>query len=214
MSFTVNSVIMTITTIVTFSSLTTDFLMPLLKRQKETPPSRWAFAVADGFAVLILSFWSGRKYRRSTASLGMVCLLILAVGCGSGGGNGGGGGGGGQVPTTLTLTTSAMKVPSGSMVTMTVTVNSTQSPTGTVTLGEPGLQLGAGAVINGTATFQFLNLPVGTHVIGAAYSGDANNQGSQTSGTIAVVITGTVQINVSGTTGALTRTAPVSVTIQ
>ena len=97
---------------------------------------------------------------------------------------------------------------------MTVTVHSTQPPTGTVTLGEPGLQLGSGTVINGTASFQLLNLPVGTHVIGAAYSGDSNNQGSQTNGTIAVVITGTAQINVSGTTGALTHTVPLSVTIQ
>jgi hypothetical protein len=205
------SAMMTIATIAPSSSPTTQFVMPRLPRQKETPPGRWVFVAADGLAVLILSLWSGRKYRRLSASLGMVCLLFLAVGCGTGGG---GYGGGGQVPTTLTLTTSAVKVPSGSMVTMTVTVHSTQSPTGTVTLGEPGLQLASGTVINGTATFQFPNLPVGTHVIGAAYSGDANNQGSQTNGTIAVVITGTAQINVSGATGALTHTAPVSVTIQ
>jgi len=57
-------------------------------------------------------------------------------------------------------------------------------------------------------------LPVGTHVISAAYSGDANNQGSQTNGSISEVITGTVPITISGVSGTLTNNATMSVTIQ
>jgi hypothetical protein len=205
------SATISIATVAASASPTTSFGGPRLAQTKDTPPAGgWLFVLVDALAVLILSLWSGQKHKRLAACVGMICMLLLAIGCGSSGGNGGGG----PVPTTLTLTTSAVKVPSGSMVTMTATVHSTQSPTGTVTLGEPGLQLASGTVINGTATFQFPNLPVGTHVISAAYSGDANNQGSQTNGSISEVITGTVPITISGVSGTLTNNATMSVTIQ
>jgi hypothetical protein len=98
---------------------------------------------------------------------------------------------------------------------MTVTANPSRTATGTVTLVEPGLNpLATANVINGSAAIQLLNLPVGTHVISAQYSGDPNNLPSQTNGSLNEVVTGTVVVSVQASSGTLTHNASLSVTLQ
>ena len=55
---------------------------------------------------------------------------------------------------------------------------------------------------------------VGTNTITAKYSGDADNQASQTKGSINEVITGTAQILVSGTTSNIMHNTLYTATIQ
>jgi hypothetical protein len=203
---------LSITTLPATSNTTTSFVPSHPPQSKKISPGSWVLFVADGFAILILSLWSGRGHRRLAASVGMICLLLLAIGCSSG--NSAGGGGGGPVPTTLTLSTTSTRVLSGGTVMMTATVNSSKPVTGTVTLSEPGLTLATAPLINGTAPIQLIGLPVGTHVITAQYSGDANNLPSQTNGSISEVITGTVTISLQASTGTLVHNTSLPVTIQ
>jgi hypothetical protein len=113
-----------------------------------------------------------------------------------------------------------VKAPSGSNVTFTVAVNSSKSVTGTVSLFDQAYTIDghvpftSAPVINGVATFQVSVLPVGTNTITAQYSGDANNLGSQTTGSINEVITGTVQVLMSATTSTLSHNIFYAVTIQ
>jgi hypothetical protein len=114
----------------------------------------------------------------------------------------------------VTLTTSTVKVPYGTSAAFTATIVSTNTPTGTVTFYDAGNGISTVAVANGAATAQFGNLTVGTHVITAQYSGDANNQASKTNGAINEVITGSAQVTVAGATSSLSHTAAINVTIQ
>lgn len=128
----------------------------------------------------------------------------------------------GSTSTTLTVsvstapTTSVMVIAapninpyssvSGTAVTFTVTVNSTGVgiPTGTVTfttgttsLGAVALEPAAGGAFQATLTTTAL--PVGTDLVTATYSGDANYVGSSTSGTVYVVTTPEVIVTSGGT---------------
>ena len=143
----------------------------------------------------------------------MAGLLFLVLSCGSSGGAGGGGGG--PVPTTLTLTTSSVKVPSGTNFTLTATVQSTNSVTGYVYFMDStlGTQI-QGMPVNGVATVQLNEVLVGTHMIRAQYSGDLQNQSSQTKSSINQVITGTSQLLVNATGVVFSRSTTVNVTIQ
>ena len=144
----------------------------------------------------------------------MAGLLFLVLGCGSSGG-GGGGGGSSPVPTTLTLTTSSVKVQSGTNFTLTATVHSTNSVSGYVYFVDSTLNTNIqGVPVNGVASVQLNEVLVGTHVLTAQYSGDANNQASQTTGSINEVITGTSQLSVVGTGLGNLHSTVINVTIQ
>ena len=75
-------------------------------------------------------------------------------------------------------------------------------------------------VVNGTATYTVnigpsaLQFPVGTYNIAAQYSGDANNQASQTTTGVNEVITGNVGITVRGQTGTVSHDTNILVTLQ
>jgi hypothetical protein len=111
-----------------------------------------------------------------------------------------------------------VKAPSGTDVAFTVTVHSSKTTTGTINLWDSSIStssgLAAAFVVNGAATIHISYFQVGTHVITAQYSGDANNQPSNMSGPINVVITGQTTVFVQGATNTLTRSMPVNVTIQ
>jgi hypothetical protein len=210
------STTLSITTLLPSSNLMTTLVFPHRPGWKKIwPPASWALALADALAILLLSLWSGKRYRRLAMSLGMACLLFLAVGCeSSGGGNGGGGGRGGPTPTSVTLTTSSVKVPSGTTLTLTATVHSTNAVTGYVDFIDPAFAIPSAQVINSVATEQLGIGLVGTHTISARYRGDSNNQASQTSGTLNVVITGTGQLTVNASGIEWGPMSNINITVQ
>jgi hypothetical protein len=192
-----------------------------LGKRQLPPPRLWIVAVADALAILVLFLSAGRSGRRIANSLGMVGLLCLVVSCGSssaggGGGSGGGGGGGSNspVPTSLTLSTSALKQPIGTLFTLSATVSSTKPVTGWVTFLDSGVPFAYNTVANGTAQIMESNIAIGTHVFTAQYQGDANNQPSNTSGSLNQVITGNALINLIGSTGVLTHSMYITVVFQ
>jgi hypothetical protein len=183
-----------------------------LRWEGDWPPRSWMIASADGLAILLLSLSASKKKRRLAGTLGMVGLLFMVLSCGS---SGGGGGGGGPVATTLTLTTSSVKVQSGTTFTLTGTVHSTNPVTGYVYFMDSTLNTNfQGVPVNGVATVQLAEVLVGTHVMSAQYSGDPNNQPSQTNGSINQVITGTGQLSVNGTGLGYSHSSTINVTIQ
>ena len=217
------SATLSIATLPPSSSQMTQFVANRGVDKKQIPPGSWwlgTFMV--GFAILVLSVSPNQKARHLAANLSMICLLCVVLGCGagnSGGGGGGGGGGGvGLSPTSVTLSTSSVKAPNGTDVVFTVTVNSSKALSGTVDLWDTSVSTGAGLasafVVNGSATIHINYLQVGTHVISADYSGDANNQPSKTSGSINVAITGLTVVFVQGATNSLTHSMPINVTLE
>jgi len=68
-------------------------------------------------------------------------------------------------------------------------------------------------VTAGVASFLAATLPVGVNTITAQYLGDANTLGS-TSPPITQLIAGTVALQITGTSGGITETADVSLTLQ
>ncbi|MGC2029150.1 MAG: Ig-like domain-containing protein, partial [Steroidobacteraceae bacterium] len=209
-----------ISTLPPSSTTTTAVVATRRPRTKPLRPSGWLILVVAYAGTVLFLCHSGRgQFRRFAASLGMAGLLCLTFSCGSGsttnlGGGGNGGGGGGPVATTVTLTTAATKVPSGASVNLTAMVNSSKTATGLVTFYDGGANVASSSVTNGVATASISGLSVGTHSISAQYSGDSNNQPSQTNGMIRQVITGTAQASIQGTTTNLTHTVLLNVTIQ
>jgi hypothetical protein len=121
------------------------------------------------------------------------------------------------VPTSVAITASATKVPAGiSSIALTAKVSSSKTVTGTITFWENGSD---GAltpplnIVGGAVTAQVALPLVGTHQIYAQYSGDSQNQGSQSS-TVNVVATGTNYAQVSGETGPVSHYSTVWLTIQ
>jgi hypothetical protein len=220
----------TITTLPPSSTTSTQFVaLPRRGFRTIPPPGWWILALADALAILFLYLSPKRANQRLTASLGMVGLLLISLSCGSGsastsgvilgacvcgGGNGGGGGGSNPVSSTLTLATSAVKVPLGTNLILTATVHSTMPATGSVAILDGGSQITGAQVLNGTATATISILSVGTHVITAQYSGDANNFPSTTMGSLNQVITGTGLLNLSGNTSTITHWTSINVIIQ
>ena len=144
--------------------------------------------------------------------------LLYAFGCGSGGTVGGGGGGGGPVPTSVAITVSATKVPAGTSpsVTLSANVTSTKTVAGTITFwekGNDGALTPPLTVVANSASSQVALPFVGTHQIYAQYSGDSQNQGSQSS-TLNVVATGTTYMGVQATNGPVSQSSTIWITIQ
>lgn len=174
-------------------------------------------------AIFMVAGWKRKSYAGlpvATAAL----IVSLILGCGGGGSSfvpsGGGGGGGGPVPSTITLATANAKVPAFSSFAMTATVASTKPVTGTVNIlqGSPPQGFGIGppiTVINGQASVtSSVGLQVGTYPFWANYSGDANNQPSQTTGVVQQVFTGVTAIIYVGRTSTEERTGTITVTFQ
>ncbi len=121
----------------------------------------------------------------------------------------------GAVATTTALALSPSFSNQGQSVTLTATVTfagSTFSPTGTVSFFNGTTLLGtAVALTSGTASMTTMQLPVGTDVLTAQYSGDTNFNGSTSSEEIEAVAGLNFTATLSSTSLTLTSTA-VSVT--
>jgi sugar lactone lactonase YvrE len=124
--------------------------------------------------------------------------------------------------STLAITapyTNPYSADSGASVTFTVTVNSTGVgiPTGTVSFVTGSTALGTVALLPASggsfqASLTTTSLPVGTDLVTATYTGDANYVGSSTSGTVIVVSGATVVISASGTTLTSSTSSTSSIT--
>jgi hypothetical protein len=212
------STTLSIATVPPSSNSTTTFVWNRhLPWNRSWPTGSGILALADGLAILYLSLSARWEKRRLAAALGMAGLLCLVLSCGSsngGNGGGGGGGGGGPVPTSVTLTISSVKVQAGTPFTLTATVHSAEPVTGSVNFNDSVSGLPSAQVVNGVATAQATLFLVGTHTITAQYSGDLNNQPSQTTGSINQVITGTGQVSIFAAGKGFSHISTLNVTIQ
>lgn len=100
------------------------------------------------------------------------------------------------LPTSTTLTTSNATPGAGVPVTLTATVSSLGTPTGTVTFYDGVTSLGTRPLSSGVATLTTSTLSTGSHTITATYSGDGLYNGSTSSGTTEIVSINTSLVSV------------------
>jgi len=180
----------------------------------------WLSLSVGGILALLFPIASrkGRSLGPVVLATGL-CLEILILGCGGGGGGivgGGGGGGSSAVPTSISLSSASPKSNSGP-ITVTATVTSSKPIGGTVTIFvvSGGLNSEPLPVVNGQVTWAVpAAFKVGTVGCTAQYSGDAMNLPSQTSTPFDIVFTGPVIFSIQGSTGNLTHTMNVTLTLQ
>lgn len=178
-------------------------------------------------ALFLLGIPRFRKRYRTAFGLMAVSVIFLALGCGGGsggGGTGGGGsagggvggtGGGGSSPqaTTIMVTTSAAKAAQSAPPTITATVTG-HNPTGNVTFYNFGTPIGSGYAPSGAQFVLQGNLSVGVYQLTASYSGDSNNLASTTTTPLIQVITGTIPVQLFGSTGADSHILPATIGLQ
>ena len=167
----------------------------------------WQLPGAVAFAGMIFLLFPRRKKLASLAVL-LVCTAVIGVnlsGCASNNS---------PVDSSLGLSSSDTKVANGTAVTLTATIGSTHNPTGTVTFYDAGTSIGTGTVSGGVATLSSSTLTVGTHAITATYSGDDNNSTSKSSVVLEQTVTGNFTLSVVATSGSLSHTATIPVTLQ
>jgi Big-like domain-containing protein len=179
-----------------------------------------AVAMLSGF---LLMFPTRRRGLRAALFCFLLCAAGLGLACGGGGGgsSGGGGGSGGStpVPTSLAIQTSNAKVPAltAGTFTLSATVTSTQPVTGNVTFvcAAAGVSSGPIPVVNSGASFlSNWSNTAGTYAITAMYSGDSNNQASQSATPLNEVFTGGTSVVYSAQTGGVSHNFSVLVTLQ
>jgi hypothetical protein len=167
--------------------------------------SLWAISGTVSLAGLFLLCLPNRRYFTNLSvtllAIGMVSGL---AGCGSSS----------VKPTTMTLTSSNTKVASGTSVTLQATVQSDNHLKGNVVFSNGSTVLGTVVPVNGVASLQVSSLSVGTHAITANYSGDGANSASASSDVLEQTVTGTFTLVVNATSGTLTHTVNVPVTLQ
>src|SRR5208282_2216024 len=98
------------------------------------------------------------------------------------------------IPTTTSLTAAPTTSSFGMVVTFTATVNSSGTPTGTVTFDDGATSIGTGTLNgSGVATFSTSTLSVtgSPHTISAVYSGDNTFTGSTSNSLTQAVLQGT-----------------------
>ena len=209
----------TLTTLPPSPTLTAALPAPLLVKWRRWPGRRdWQLGLnlLCLFALLLVLRLSQRRVLRVSFGLAAGFALIYALGCG--GGSAGGGGGGRPVPTSVAITVSATKVPWGTSpnLALNATVTSTKPVTGTITFWEKGNNgaLTPPLTIVADSVSSQVALPLlGTHQIYVQYSGDSQNQGSQ-SQTLNVVATGTTYMGVQAGNGPVSHNSTIWVTIQ
>jgi hypothetical protein len=176
-------------------------------------------ALGGGLGIIAMSLVifpvRGRRYR-FPAALGACLVIVAALGCGGGSTTTSVGGGVvtpvATVPTSIAITLANNKVPLGGSISATATVTSSKPVTGEITFWDSfgGKHV---PIINGVAQAQLTLSSVGIDQITAQYYGDALNQPSTSTSVIAVA-TGQSYVNVIGSTGPLSHSAVVTVTIQ
>jgi len=175
--------------------------------------SWWILGGGLGIVAVSLIFPVRPRGHRVPAALGACSVIVAALGCGGGSSSTGGGGGTvTQVPTSIAITIPTSKVPQGSSVTATATVTSSKPLTGTILFSDSNVGITV-PIANGSAQAQLALYSVGIDQIKATYSGDALNQPS-TSPSVIAVGTGQSAVSVTGTTGPLSHSVLVNVTIQ
>jgi trimeric autotransporter adhesin len=177
----------------------------------------WIAGGTAGAFALVLILWPPRRRRYGLApALGTYAIVMVALGCGGGSSSGGGGtSGGGGVATTSIAITVPSKVASGAVFDVSAKVTSPNTLSGSVTFNDvtTGQQLAAFPVSDGSPKGEATITTVGFHQISASYSGDANNQPSQSS-TVLTTVTGQGGIYVNGASNAITNNVVLTINIQ
>jgi len=186
---------------VTVMGPSTTLTAQALPERKDLPRSAgrmgWLTA-GSGLAALVLLLLPSRKRLRAALGLALVCILSLTLGCG--------GGGGSSTPpapvattTKITLTSPAnAKAANGNFAFSVAVTGGNTAATGTVQFKDGNNNLGSPVSLsNGSATFNENGLiPVGTHSISAAYSGDSGHMASS-SGALNVTVTGNTTLTIA-----------------
>ncbi len=101
---------------------------------------------------------------------------------------------------TASVTPSSSSVAYASSLTLTATLSSSYSPTGTITFYDNGTSIGTTAVSGTTASVTVSSLSVGSHAITASYNGDSNNNSASGATTVTVTqATPSIAVNASST---------------
>lgn len=152
----------------------------------------------------------GRRRRKQIGalalSLTLSCVLGSILGCADSG----------LSTTTTTLTTSSAKIASGSTLTLdaAVVAKDGRTPTGAVTFSSDGASLGQpAAIVSGAAKLDTNNLTVGVHTLTATYVGDTKTSSSN-SNKFLQAVTGSTTVRIIATSGSITHTVTVPVTLQ
>jgi len=187
------------------------------------PRDWWGVSLVSAVALFFLIGMPERKRRyRMIFSLAFLCLSTFAFGCGGGGGSSGGGGGGGgggnsTTPTSITISSSSTKIAAGGTATLTANVTATQAITGGVVFYQNGTAISPVLpVTNSQATFT-LNNPVGVPAIytfTASFNGDSKNQASSVTTGVNEEYEGSVPLLIQATTGTLTHSSLIQVSLQ
>ena len=112
-----------------------------------------------------------------------------------------------QATPTIILSSAANPVLATNAVTFTAAIASAiGTPTGSVSFFDGTTLLGAGNLLNGSATFTTASLAAGTHAVTAVYSGDANFASITSTPVAEVVQDFTLGIASSGGSGGATQT--------
>ena len=195
---------------------------PLIRKTGLLGVSRedwWGLSLASAVAFLFFIGMPARKRRyRALFSLAFLCVSTFALGCGGGGGSGGGGGGGSAAtPTSITISSSSAKIATGGTATLTANVSATQAITGGVVFYQNGSAISSVIpVANSQATFT-LNNPIGNlgiFTFTASFNGDAKNLPSSTATGVTEEYEGSVPLLIQATTGTLTHSALIQITLQ
>jgi Pro-kumamolisin, activation domain/Bacterial Ig-like domain (group 3) len=198
------------------SNLTAIAFPARLGKGPQLPTDRgvlWALGGAAGLASLLLFSLPGRR-RSPIAAMGLafVALLSFTVGCGGGSGNQGGGG---PSLSSTAITASATKIAQNAALTLSATVTSTGTPSGSVNFTSTCNYSESATLANGTAQIQVPanGIGVGTCAFTAQYNGDASHSASK-SGSLDVAFTGTTSVTVLAQTSTDTHPIQVNVTLQ
>jgi Pro-kumamolisin, activation domain/Bacterial Ig-like domain (group 3)/FG-GAP-like repeat len=202
------------------STMTVSILAPASgsTTQSAIAGSRILAASSAAVASIFLIGFMGRRRRMTW----LVVLLLTAggsvlIGCS---------GGGTKVTTpispagpdatTLALSSSAIKSASGSFVTLTAKLAGTNASaaTGSVTFYDGTTQIGEANLASGSATLSLNTLSVGAHGITAKYAGDSLNQSSTSGSGFEQVITGQTTFTVTATSGTISQSSVVNLTLQ
>lgn len=158
------------------------------------------------FGVFLLGV-SDRRKKSLAMSMIVIAAFSFLFGCGSSSTT--------QSSTVVLLQSSQAKVASGTTVTLTAQVSGGDTaPGGSVTFYDGTTALGnAVKLSNGQASLQVSNLAVGTHSITAKYSGDSNHTGS-VSQPFYEAVTGVTTLQVLASSGGLSHTLTINLTVQ
>jgi hypothetical protein len=100
-------------------------------------------------------------------------------------------------------------------ITATVTSAAGNPITGNVTFYNFGTPFGSGySLVNGQYTFQGNIAEVGIYQLTASYSGDSNNSPSTTSSSLNQIVTGSIQVTITGSTGVNSHSVPATIGLQ